>query len=293
MMTDKALVTILIGEEYKQFWQNNCQKSWEQYANKHNYDIVLIEEPIQEDSRTAHWQKLLIFEHPKVKKYDRVAWVDADIVINFAGAPCVFEATEEGTIGVVSRRAKMTDEKYCEVLEWVQKNNIREAIQENAPMSIEERYEKAGLEGDVNDSCNAGLMVLEPKHREILERVYENYEANPLSSKENQFLSYEIFKYGNLTRLNPRFNTIFEMKLLQHYPFTRVQGENFSMKTLAYIVNTIFYNSYFLHFIQGETRQFINLVVTEDERRKSFGYVQSNIPDTDYVVGKHTISANN
>lgn len=290
-MSRQAIVSLVIGEEYQSFWDRHCKDNWEQYADRHDYDIVLINEPIRDDSRTPHWQKLLIFDHPEVQEYDRVVWIDSDIVINYNNSPCIFSEVEDGTIGIVSMNEQLPrQEDMDNALYRSQKRNRREEVRKNAPLNFPEQYAKAGLDDDVEELCNTGVIVMEPSHKNILERTYKNHEATPTSSKENLPLSYEIFKNGDVTRLDTRFNKIFDMAVIQHYPFLKQKEASFSTQTLAFIVNTIFYNSYFLHFIQGHTRDYINMVMPGNDINYCNRQINQHVPDQTFVVGQHEIA---
>ena len=99
----KCLVTLLIGDEIRTFWDKHLKSTWVKYAEKHGYDIITIDDYIDNSpmaaSRAPHWQKCLILEHPKVKSYESAVWVDADIMINFHTAPCIVEHNASDRIG--------------------------------------------------------------------------------------------------------------------------------------------------------------------------------------------------
>ena len=90
---NKCMVTILIGDYFKDFWRRHSRQTWLEYAERQEYDIVIIDDYIDDSefgkSRQPHWQKCLTLEHERVKAYDHVVWVDADILINFHTALCV------------------------------------------------------------------------------------------------------------------------------------------------------------------------------------------------------------
>ena len=90
-----ALVTAIIGEKHRSLWETHARESWQRYAARHGYEIVLITEPLDKSefgrSRHVAWQKLLLFSLPGIERFERVAWVDSDIIINAAMAPDLFE----------------------------------------------------------------------------------------------------------------------------------------------------------------------------------------------------------
>src|SRR5215208_6072431 len=89
----KAIVTAIIGDKHRNLWERHARDSWERYARRHGYEIVLVEDVIDSTdvgkSRSVPWQKLLIFSQPRIAGFERVVWIDADVVINDADAPDV------------------------------------------------------------------------------------------------------------------------------------------------------------------------------------------------------------
>lgn len=102
----KALVTLLIGDDYYKVWKTYFKQSWEKYADIHGYDIVIIDDFIDKSelaaSRSVHWQKCLILEDERVQQYEDIVWLDSDVLINFHRAPCIVESNNSNNIGVVS-----------------------------------------------------------------------------------------------------------------------------------------------------------------------------------------------
>src|SRR5262249_52771854 len=93
----KAIVTICIGDKYLRLWESMAQKNWEEYAACYGYDVVVITDFLDGSeaarARSPAWQKCLILNAPWAQRYERVVWIDADIVIA-AGAPDILSAVE-------------------------------------------------------------------------------------------------------------------------------------------------------------------------------------------------------
>lgn len=108
----KALVTLVVGEKYQQFWKKYCQKNWQKYAEKHGYDLVCISELLDNSERgkkrPPHWQKCLILSQEFSKKYERIVWLDSDVVINWQDAPCICENLPKEKVGAVKSWAVPT-----------------------------------------------------------------------------------------------------------------------------------------------------------------------------------------
>src|ERR1043166_4029458 len=108
----KAMVTILIGEKFQRIWSERARPSWEAYAGRHGYDIVIIDRVIdpspRANERSLIWQKLLALSVPEVQRFDRVLWLDSDVIINAETAPCAMEATPPDKIGAVRDQALLS-----------------------------------------------------------------------------------------------------------------------------------------------------------------------------------------
>jgi hypothetical protein len=265
----KALVTLLIGDAYLGFWKAHCEATWRRYAARHGYDIVIIDTPIdpgpKASERSLHQQKCLILEHPAVRQYEDVVWVDADIVIDDKDAPCIVDANSSDKVGgVTSRDAYATAEKMENRLYRIRAlNNLLEiAALADAPFSAV--YERAGLLGDVEEMMNTGVLVFKPDHHaDVLRTVYETYDQNPFSGFENLPLAHHLLKRDMVNRLDPRFYRLLGEEIVERYLFLMFDelSDDHLIKSLC--VYTAFNNAYFLHFIAKDTGGFIHYRVPE------------------------------
>ena len=80
-----AIVTIVIGADYEETWARLCQDCWRDYARKFDFDLIVIAGPLDTSPRAAArspaWQKLLILNQPWAQRYERIIWLDSDIII--------------------------------------------------------------------------------------------------------------------------------------------------------------------------------------------------------------------
>jgi hypothetical protein len=288
----KALVTLAIGERYVQLYDKYCKPTWEPYAKKHGYDIIVIKDFLdkrpQGVARTPHWQKLLILEAEETQGYEHLVWIDTDICINFETAPCIVEANNNShKVGVVryneTYSAEMMDGGFARTL----KQNLNPNIQRAGKMSFSDRYVRAGLPDDVNDMINTGVMVLQPHHQEILRNVYDNAEENPFSAKENIPLSYQLLKNDMANGIDGRFNKIIDLEIMHHHPYLFTTGTKTDTKSLFYIVNSIFINSFFLHFIEGQTRGFMQMVIPGAKHPDVFLAIEQGAEKKEFIIGQH------
>jgi galactosyl transferase GMA12/MNN10 family len=101
----RALVTLVVGSDYESNFEHYCRKNWTAYADRHGYDLVIYNSPLDTSRRAAarpmYWQKNLVLEQAELADYEQIAWIDSDIVINAARAPLVFDGVPVERIGVV------------------------------------------------------------------------------------------------------------------------------------------------------------------------------------------------
>src|ERR1051326_5161639 len=99
-----AIVTLLLGRPYWLAWHDLCQSGWRAYAERHGYDVITIDRPLDDTpralARSPAWQKCLVLQPSVAAGYDRVVWLDADIVVN-PDAPAVAAEVPIEKIGAV------------------------------------------------------------------------------------------------------------------------------------------------------------------------------------------------
>lgn len=267
MRLKKAIVTLVIGEVYRDRWNKLCAANWQRYADLHGYDLICIENPLDNSpraqSRSAAWQKCLILGDKRVQDYDRVVWIDSDILIN-PNSPCVVSNVPEDKVGAVDMFARLNEslpgknqrlaDRHSEFWQWP----IRTA---------KEFYSKVSLPDLVDRVIQTGVMVLSPHyHRAILEHTYYNYEDIVEGHYEMESLSYEIVKSNGVHWLDYRFNTLWVECMVRDYPFllpkqeieirpirvwkrfTRGHYQLPPRKITEACLTTSFFNNYFLHF---------------------------------------------
>jgi hypothetical protein len=260
LLNRKALVTIALGDAYQATWRKHCQPTWQAYAFRHGYDVIVITDYIDRGAlsrqRSPHWQKLLILHHSAVKEYDHVVWLDADIAINAKDAPCVVEGmSEKNRIGVVI-------EKKGE-----EKDPLRDAVNRRQAASGQTLNQGGLTWADVyknlcnrlarpetllpNKGFNAGVMVLQPHcHAGLLETVYRKYPEYPGSWFENVPLSYHLVSNHLEEGIPESFNVNVASLLYAYYPFL-LNRDHFSDELATEVARVILENSYFLHFLGG------------------------------------------
>lgn len=273
MAGGKALTTMVIGSDYRSMWDGLYRRSVEAYAERHGYELVVIDAAIdprpKAAERTPHWQKCLILEHPRLRDREHVAWIDADIFVNFHAAPCIVEHYRaadagRGGIGAVPWGATFTSQEALDN-RWHRAHRHGSGIfrRDRGP-TPPERYAEAGLPADQPDMVNTGVLVLRPdRHTAFLREVYETGTENPYSAMEQMWLSYRIHQDGLLTALDPRFNKIWSEEVVQNYPFLLNTATRQQLPVIALCVTAAWLNGYFLHFLaDGLTRGDVRYIMT-------------------------------
>ncbi|MEJ7700940.1 MAG: hypothetical protein WKF71_15025 [Pyrinomonadaceae bacterium] len=222
MSNRKAIITMAVGDAYLRLWREKCRNGWQKYADKHGYDVVCIDTPLDDSvrarQRSPAWQKCLILGQKFIEKYERVVWVDADILINHASAPCIASTVPINKIGAVDAWAMPSPELAQAALDrlydyWGDTCTIRDR-------TAQDYYASYGIAADFEQVVQTGVLVLSPSHhRYLLEKVYFDYEETGKGNFEMRPLSYELLKADSVHWLNHRFNLVWLVYKVLYYPF--------------------------------------------------------------------------
>ena len=131
-MKEYAIVTFVVGENYTDIF-NIVKSSWQNYANKCEADLIVMDDYIDYNSlngRSPIWQKLLLINSPHLKKYKKVCYLDSDIYIN-SKSPSVFEVNVFNKVGVVRHESLFYPQSHVIQYErWIK------LIQSNPPTTL-------------------------------------------------------------------------------------------------------------------------------------------------------------
>jgi hypothetical protein len=269
-----AIVTLALGDQYHERWKEFCEPSWRTYAEKHGYDLICLEEPldssIRAKGRSPSWQKCLVLSQEFAQPYDRIVWVDADIIINTRSAPSIVDDVPIEKIGAVelysfSRSAGTIGPDLVQRMFDYWKTPIVNS-------TAEQYYTLFGLPGGFDTVVQAGVLVLSPRHhRSLLEKVYYEYEGRPGAEWHHEMrpFSYEALKANAIHWIDQRFNWLWIDSMFMHYPFLLTSARRRSL--LAHVLQKLsrklralnrddlhnaclqatFLSNYFLHFGGG------------------------------------------
>lgn len=100
-----ALVTLVIGEDYKREFYKYSWHSFIDYCDKYEIDLKMLIESLDKskraECRSPAWQKLLILSQEWLASYKQIVWVDSDIVIH-PEAPNIFANVSVNEFGCLT-----------------------------------------------------------------------------------------------------------------------------------------------------------------------------------------------
>jgi hypothetical protein len=210
----KAIVTLAIGEKYLTSFHNICHKNWDVYCDKFGYDLIVLIDPLdcskRANDRSPAWQKLLILSQPWSNEYDRIVWVDIDVIINNQNAYDICDGVPIDMIGAVDSYSIPTKEIHDISLKRMYNEWEASGVPFINNLTPSEYYTNRGIPGEGIDSVvQTGVFVCSPKHhREIFEYVYYNYEDSNGAEWNYEMppMSYEVLRNNLVHWISPRFN---------------------------------------------------------------------------------------
>lgn len=251
-----AIVSMVIGERFRCQWVELCQAEWINYAKRHGFDIIMINHPLDDSTRAASrspaWQKLLILDQPWALKYERIVWLDSDILINPTAPNILGSVPDHSHIGVPSASRDHESPILHIVNERLYKISILPERWSIGHKLINGRIFRDIINIDLDDSFNmfcTGILVLNPiHHRELFLRSYLNYNTES-RLYEQPSLSYEICKFGKVTEFSQRFNWMPMLMILLYFPETweMTMTKEIYLEMLP-MLRKEFAMSYFFHF---------------------------------------------
>ena len=265
MMNNKAIFTILYGDSYIDAWRKLCEPGWRAYADKHGYDIVIVDKPIIQSAdypdRPIHWQKLVACSHSKAAEYEHIIMMDSDIMINYHQAPCMVEMQHTDKVGAVSFNHYIEDNfNYYKI--FIRQNKFKQYQDRRRRLQVtpgrfllsgpdfSEIYSVYTDETDL-PLINTGVLYMQPhKHRAYMEQVFHDSftdVADPAvkGNYEQEYLAFRLLKDDMFYRLDERFNRIAYYEQAIHYPFLFMVNDPALWKMC---MTTILANAWFLHF---------------------------------------------
>jgi ADP-heptose:LPS heptosyltransferase len=161
-----AILTIVSGDKYREVWKRS-EPFFAAYADKCGADLLVLKE--LPNLPSPHWAKFSIYELLK-KKYHRVAFIDADILIR-PDAPSLFDIVPEDQFGIFNE-GTYSPRAMC----------IHE---------VKKVYNVPLPKWDGKTYYNTGVMVVSRGHRHIF-KVEEDIKPLRNSFGEQTYLNMRI-----------------------------------------------------------------------------------------------------
>lgn len=239
-MGKSAIVTMVVGDRFRELWSRFCAPSWQVYAQRNGFDLLVIDRPLDTRDiatrRGFSWQKLLIGRVEAVAPYDTLIWIDADIVINAAVAPNILDGTPADRIGAVRYHPLLRQPLFAAAHARLTGGLTPEA----ASAAI---FRQFGLAGEHGHMIQGGVLTIPRHHLPFLEQIYLRYPTPGSEQQQEQpFLSYELSTAGLTHFLDDKFNAVwYEYK---HGVYFGDNQDSVNRAVLRRLVSEV----YFLHF---------------------------------------------
>lgn len=220
---------------------------------RHGLDLIVINEPLdcrpRAAGRSPAWQKCLVVRPDVAGGYDRVVWIDSDILIN-PNAPCVTDGIPPEKIGAADEHTfPSVDERrrvFTLLMQQAQAVDPGLAKTWQSYLHPADWHAAWGLPRRGRSIVQTGVMVLAPHHRDLLEHVYYGYEdhgGEPMNY-EMRPLSFEVQKRNLLHVLDSRFNTLLIFLIIK----SQMQLRRALMPhECVALIRSTFERNYFLH----------------------------------------------
>jgi hypothetical protein len=246
-----AIVSVVIGEAYEATWRRFCAASWVAYAERIGVDLIVFKDRIDKAdlARSPAWQKLLIPGLSWMQRYERILWLDSDIIIS-PGAPDIFAyAGPPEKVSLCLDGARLSPAEAQIYLERLRGKPLPPDSFDIAWRAAQhETYRDNGLPPhDVQ--FNTGVMALSPaRHKDVFRSVYNSPQVTALY--EQPHLSHRLLQDDLAHVISPRFNwgIIESMRLYVQEDVLKGEDPEVIGKLVHILLNAEMRNAYFLHF---------------------------------------------
>ncbi len=244
----KAIVTIATGIHLR-LWENFAQPFWSQFCLKNGYDLFCFKGPIDKSpkasSRSIAWQKLIVHRESKLKDYDLLIWLDADIIIN-PEAPDPATKLKGNKIGACLE-FDWGNDPQTKHLNLACKNHHKAVLKEQG-INFESYQKLWGFDPSSGPLINTGFLIyLKNEHAEILDYVYEKFDdTNVPHWGEMVPLSETMHQKNIFQRFDDRYNLLpmIYMSSLLSGDFWEKPKETGAISIIYRLLN----DGYFIHF---------------------------------------------
>jgi len=232
------------------------------YCARHGIGLVVFDSELDSDTpenlhyKKANWQKYLIpqkLEHAGID-YDRVLFLDADILIN-PFAPNIFDSCPKGHIGIVSKRSiPMPYEEVLRRIAFYRNTFYSQSYPLDSALFIglERLYGCHELPVQPEEFCS-GLFLFDRQDSELIQSVYYKYKRDIQSITNNgdqTHANYVIQSSGKAHFLDYRFQAIWIYEMAWYFPHLYQYRDEYDAHRSSFIdaIKSTLSRNYFLHF---------------------------------------------
>ncbi len=272
------IVTIAIGKKYFNSWKKYALPGWKKYCDRHKIGLIVFNNDLNSKKdkfwKKATWQKFLIGSTLEKEKLfvKNVCYLDTDIIINYIGAPNIFNFYNEKTFGLVSQINNLPLPRDYALKSIAFNRNYfyskKYPLDSALFMTPEQTFEFHNLKKFKDFAC-AGLFIFNVKnHGSMMERWYRKYKSDyeTLTAGDQPILNYEIQKFGKITWLDYKFQALWYYEMAWKYPFL-YDRENSTKKDEVKCIEATLSANYFLHFpgAWDEGKMWLNKKILSNE----------------------------
>lgn len=247
----QAIVTVLVGETYVETWRVLCQPNWEAYADRHGFDLIVIahlpDMSERGQGRSPAWQKLLVLDQPWSSAYERIVWVDADIVMSNHAPNILAVVPDPARIGASLSGAQFSEAEKHIYFERLHQVVVEPQLADLAWQFTEDNgFAESEIDREGARMLNTGVLVMNPqRHNAMLKDIYTSDSASRLY--EQPALSREIARRDLLTPVTPRFNWVVHERRVLDFADVETLEHPEMPRLVAHLRNELS-KAYFLHF---------------------------------------------
>ncbi|WP_413441517.1 hypothetical protein [Synechococcus sp. MIT S1220] len=259
----RAVVTCTIGDDYYNQWDNFFSKSWRQWCEQNNYDLIIFKDFIEptehfHTKRSPAWQKLLAMAHPDLLAYEQALWLDSDIFIR-PHSPDPLKKRDQSKVSmVIDQGSPLSREPNWFRNEWnTVLNRAPDILEEFSHLQkkFDGYYDLWGFNSLTRRLFNTGVIAFTPEsHQNHFRTIYKTWtDGGKGALHEMVPLNLHLAQHNLIDVLDYKFNVLFGVHYAVYLQIKQ-QIDNFTTftsqerKNPEVFLEHILEESHFLHF---------------------------------------------
>ena len=263
---NKAIVTLAVGERCYQPWQRLLRPGWQAWCERHHYDLVAFEQPLDSSLRAAArspaWQKLLAMASPRLRDYQQVLWLDADVFVN-PSAPDLLEHLPASHVAMardVGSPNAGDPDWFCRCWSSILRRSLLQAQLLDAnwlhsfPSDLFSYYDLWGFNARRKILYNTGVIAFSPQlHADLFLEIYHRWpDGGPGALYEMIPLNLELAQRRLLVDFPAAFNQLAGVQhavwQMQPQAVQQLHGLAPSPMVVDQFLDALLASNHFIHF---------------------------------------------